>query len=220
MRIYRKILVCWCSAVILVGALSGAPLTADLGEQLRYVRADSVAEALPQLQELAASDRSTVLDLRYATTSPEDAQALAKLLRERRAGAQPWFVLVSPHTPVALEDAIGPVRRSLITLGVANSRPDPAVVVLQDLDTDRRAYDAFSDGISLDGLITGRIEKERYDEASLVRDFQNGVGVNPPQPPDPAKNVERASVLTDRVLQRAVHLHRAMQALLPARRGA
>jgi hypothetical protein len=94
------------------------------------------------------------------------------------------------------------------------------VVVRTDEDTDRRAYEALATGTPVTQLISGKIEKERYDEAVLVQEFKNG---NPDPAPPPALDptagkhsgtAEKAAVpLIDHVLQRAVHLHHALLAL-------
>ena len=74
-------------------------------------------------------------------------------------------------------------------------------------------------GTPVETLISGKIEKDRYDEATLVQEFKNGnPEAAPPQPPDPtaAKATDapaKPPVLVDRVLQRAVHLHAARLAL-------
>mgnify|MGYP000984374420 CR=1 FL=1 len=68
-------------------------------------------------------------------------------------------------------------------------------------------------------VTTGKIEKERFDEATLVQEFNNGnPDAEPPPLPDPTqpKLNEAAPVkapLIDRVLQRAIQLHRALLAL-------
>lgn len=193
----------------------------DLGPDLTYLRAASLGETLPALSSPALAGRALVLDLRYTTTSDEDAATFARLLAARPANAPRWFILVSPATPAAVVPPLVRPPAGVVTLGVAESQPVPALVVAQPADTDRRAYDAWSEQLPLTALITGKIEKERYDEASLVREFENGVAAPAPPPaPDPTLQPapEKAPVLTDRVLQRAVHLHRALQVLRPRTR--
>ncbi|MBI3884898.1 MAG: hypothetical protein HY302_04115, partial [Opitutae bacterium] len=149
--------------------------------------------------------------LRYATASAESVAALRTALARRAPGA-PLFVLVSPATPPALADAVA----GELTLGPVGTVPAPKVVVHTDAATDRRAYDAHESGMALATLITGKIEKDRYDEASLMKDFKSGnTAAEPPPGPDPTKPgaPEKVPTLTDRVLQRAVHLHRALLAL-------
>lgn len=193
-------------------AASAAELT-DLGQGLSYLRIHSLAESGSALEQAVSNTRALVLDLRYATASDGSIAALKSALAARPADL-PLFVLVSPATPAALAPALG----SALTLGAPGSTPAPKVVVQTD-DTDRRAYDAFEAGTSVTDLISGKIEKERYDEATLVEDFKNGDReAEPPPGPDPTaakpdQTETKDAPLLDRVLQRAVHLHRALLAL-------
>ncbi|MBX3736441.1 MAG: hypothetical protein KF715_07130 [Candidatus Didemnitutus sp.] len=184
----------------------------DLGEGLGYIRVQRITESLDLLSRTLPRGTALVLDLRYTSATDGDAAALAGALAQRTGGA-PLFVLVSPQTPAALTPVL--LKTSAVTLGVDESLPAPAVVVAQSVDADRRAYDAFAGGMPLETLIAGKIEKERFDEASLVKEFEHGnPNAAPPPEPDPTKPApEKAPVLTDRVLQRAVHLHRALAAL-------
>lgn len=186
----------------------------DLGEGLGYLRVHRLTDALPLLDRALSDDQALVLDLRYATAAEPDAPAFALTLAQRTRSA-PLLVLVSPATPAELAPALSELRSPAITLGVAESRPTPAIVVAQPADVDRRAYDALESGMPLESLITGKIEKERFDEAELVKEFEHGnPNAAPPNEPDPSKPAaEKAPALTDRVLQRAVHLHRALAAL-------
>jgi len=161
-----------------------------------------------------------VLDLRYATANDESAAALRSALAGRSSNV-PLFILVSPATPTALAPVIS--ASPALTLGASGSLPAPKVVVQTDATADRRAYDALDTGTALAQLISGKIEKERFDEATLVQEFKNGNPDAAPIPtPDPtaakpagASEKEPPSPLVDRVLQRAVHLHRALLALKP-----
>lgn len=189
----------------------------DLGEDLAYVRVHRVADALPLLDLLnrvQSRGSALVLDLRYPVINEADVPALALTLAQRSAPT-PVFVLVSPQTPDVLMPALAKLPSPALTIGIRESRPLPAVAVSQSADVDRRAYDALESGMPLEALITGKIEKERFDEAELVKEFENGnANAAPPPEPDPSKPAaEKAPVLTDRVLQRAVHLHRALLAL-------
>lgn len=173
----------------------------DLGQGLGYLRAHSLDEAIKPL----AGGNALVLDLRRTTATPETVSSFAATLAARPAGSR-LFVLVGPDTPVAIA---GSLKGHLITLGVNGSQPTPQVIVEQSPEADRRAYDAFAGGTTLAELISGKIEKERFDEASLVHEFKNGHSTPQPAAPDKSPTAES----TDRVLQRAVHLHRALQAL-------
>ena len=210
----------------------------DLGQGLGYLRVHSLADSV----KAAATSTALVLDLRYAIADDASTTVLKAALASRPANA-PLFILVSPATPPVLAPLISQSRA--FTLGVADAQPAPKVVVGTDAATDRKAYDALEAGAAIDTLISGKIEKERFDEASLVQEFKNGnpdaaplpggrpgqtpagqqtgtvspgpdptapqADSNPVKPAAPAvRLVERP---TDRVLQRVVHLHRALLAL-------
>ncbi|HKB56286.1 MAG TPA: hypothetical protein VKC51_01740, partial [Lacunisphaera sp.] len=120
-------------------------------------------------------------------------------------------------TPAAIIATVA--QSSALTLGASGSLPAPKVIVQADAATDRRAYDALETGTPLATLISGKIEKERFDEATLVKEFKNGnPDAEPPPLPDPAAPklataLGKTVPLIDGVLQRAVHLHRALLAL-------
>lgn len=196
--------------------LSRAAELTDLGEGLSYLRVPSLGESAKTVHAALADRRALVLDLRRTTTGPEDAAALADALARRGAGL--LLILVSPDTPETLAAALASLPRGALTLGVEGARPTPRLLIAQPADTDRRAYDAADGGMPLAALISGRLDKDRYDEAALVREFESGIAQ--PAPPVPTDLAERpadaAPVLTDRVLQRAVQLHRAQQALRPS----
>lgn len=205
-------------SAILCGQSATAEPT-DLGQGLAYLRIHSVAQSAADLRQAAAGPGALVLDLRYATADHTALDILQTALAARPSGAL-LMVLVSPATPKALTAVI--ITSSALTLGAPDSVPVAKVVVQTDAATDRHAFDALDTGMELTKLITGRIEKERFDEASLVQEFKNGNrDAEPPAPPDPtnpkangvpAKDAPPPA-LTDRVLQRAVHLHRALVAL-------
>jgi hypothetical protein len=216
------------SALGLLFSVLAEPTT-DLGTGLAYFRLHSLENEAPALSVALAAKSALVLDVRYATASKDVKPSFRELLASY-AGPAPLLVLVSPETPPVIAEALATApTRSLVTLGVQDSAPAPAVIVEQTARTDRRAYDALEAGVPLAALIDGKIEKERYDEASLMTDFRNGnTNAEPPafggaddtlaagssgkkNPPAP----EKAPLLTDRVLQRAVHLHRALAALQP-----
>lgn len=200
--------------VLLLAALGSVPAAelADLGQGLAYLRVHSLADSV----KAAGAPAALVLDLRYATTDDAATAALQAALA-RRPASSPLFILVSPATPATLAPVIS--QSPALTLGLAGSQPAPKVVVRTDAATDRQAYDALEAGTPVDQLISGKIEKERFDEATLVEEFKNGnPDAAPPPAPDPTVPKpdgapEKPAVLTDRVLQRAVHLHRALLAL-------
>lgn len=185
---------------------------ADLGQGLGYLRVHVPADA----GKAGAADGALVLDLRYADADEAFAADLKAALAARPVNA-PLFILVSPATPAVLASVI--LQSPALTLGIAGALPAPQIVVKTDAANDRHAYDAFEAGTPVDTLITGKVKKERFDEATLVEEFKNGnPDAAPPPGPDPTApkaggEPAKPVPLTDRVLQRAVHLHQALLAL-------
>ncbi|MDB6114198.1 MAG: hypothetical protein JWQ83_1354 [Lacunisphaera sp.] len=198
-------------------AVSPAERLADLGQGLSYLRVHSLAGPESALRQTVPDAGAVVLDLRYITATDESAAALRTALAGRSAAA-PLFILVSPGLPIPVAQVLGNMK-GVFTLGIVGSHPEPTVIVKSDAATDRRAYDALEAGTPLDQLISGKVEKERFDEATLVKEFKNGnPDAEPPPGPDPtaakpAGAPEKVPALVDRVLQRAVHLHHGLQAL-------
>lgn len=206
-------------------AIAAEPPT--LGSNLTYLRVHSLVEAMPELQIQLLERHASVLDLRYATATEKSTTALRTALVAHPADL-PLFILISPATPGLVLEMIEPlIHDKLITLGVAGSHPAPRIIVKTDAKTDRQAYDAFEHGTPITELISGKIEKDRFDEAALVNDFKNGNSDGgPPSLPDPAKPEDAAegdkptepatkkpAPLRDHVLQRALNLQEALLAL-------
>lgn len=246
MRHFSLLLLFLFALTLARAATPAAPV--DLGEGLSYLRIRSVGDDTAIMSIVKAD--ALVLDLRHASANDETAaafgDALAKLERDDLV-----MVLVSPATPRALAAVLEKSGPRLLVLGTAEARPKPTVAIQTTADADRAAYDAFETGTPLEKLISGKIEKERYDEATLVAEFKSGqalpVSEDPPAtaaPPTPtpaqpkstapapsdasptapstaaaapAASAEPAvappAPATDRVLQRAVHLHRSLLAL-------
>jgi len=209
-------------------AAPAAPL--DLGRNLAYVRLHRLPEDLPALAA-AWSRPALVVDLRYpagdAATGFDDALPV-------RPGPAPLFVLVGPATPV---DALASLRArapALITLGLAAPGLAPDIAPPVKPEDDRRAYDALETGASVDSLVNDETAGKRFDEAALVaekdRDPGDGDEDGPLGPPrggrTPSPPLATATAAQgaapaaaapagpkDVVLQRAVHLHRALLAL-------
>lgn len=211
-KLFLVLLSCVCCL------LSFATELTDLGQGLAYLRVHSVADTEAALRKAVPGASALVLDLRYATAN-ESSAAFLKAALAGRAANPPTFVLVSPATAAVLAPIIA--ASPVVTLGVPGSTPAAKVTVQADAAADRKAFDALDAGTELSKLITGKIEKERYDEATLVQEFKNGApDPAPSAAADPTATKENAPaketapvVPTDRVLQRAVHLHRALLAL-------
>jgi hypothetical protein len=212
---------------LLLPALAIAAEPPNLGSNLAYLRVHSLADAMPELQTRLAEKHASVLDLRYATATQESTTGLHVALNAHPTDMR-LFILISPATPSSLLEMIEPlIHDKLITLGVAGSHPAPRIIVKTDAKTDRQAYDAFEHGTPIIELISGKIEKDRFDEAALVNDFKNGnADGGPPSTPDPTKPEDAAegdkptepaakkpAPLRDHVLQRALNLQEALLAL-------
>ena len=208
---------------LFAAGLATAPVYAgeptDLGNNLSYLRVHALAGSDPALQVALSAQHACVLDVRYATATEESIATFRTALAKHPSEA-PLFILISPATPPSVVDAVNAVTpATFVTLGIAGSNPSPKITVKTTAATDREAYDAFDNGTSLTELISGKIEKDRFDEATLVKEFKSG---NPdPEAPSatdraatkPPETPTKAAVLTDRVLQRALHLHQALLAL-------
>jgi hypothetical protein len=209
-------------SLFLVSALlARAAAPVDLAPDLGYLRVTGLDHGLADIGAALAVDRALVLDLRYPQMGGATAAQVYQALARRQSHA-PLFVLVSPATPALLAEALAAAPVKFVTLGVADSVPAPQVVVTQTAAADRAAYDALAAGADLAALVSGKVVKERYDEAALMSDFRNGnTDAQPPPPPDPTKEKTGTAAPAnpappvDRVLQRALHLHRALLAVQP-----
>jgi len=192
------------------------PEPIDLGANLAYLHIKSLADAAPLLSAAQSAQRPLVLDLRYATS---EAAALSVFQTALARHPAPLFILFSTATPQEIIAVVKQSAGAIITLSVAGAAAPAQIQVKADPAADRLAYEALGQGTLPAILVTGKIEKERFDEATLVQEFKNGnPDAEPPPLPDPTqpKLNQAAPVkapLIDRVLQRAVQLHRALLAL-------
>lgn len=211
MRSFRRLLVMLAlSAQLFVLSSAAAGAVTDLAPGLRYLRIASLNKSASELTEALHNLTPLVLDLRYVTDENDGALALLALNSEP---AKPKLtVLVSPETPKDVAEALRRSSTRLVILGIRKSRPEPDVVIEQTATDDRKAYEAVDHGASLESLVSGKLEKEHFDEAQLVKEFKNGNRDAHPADGDPDGKPDKVP-LTDRVLQRALQLHKALQAL-------
>ena len=207
------------------------PLILDLGQGLAYHRAHSLPADLPAASP--ARPQPLVLDLRYTTGGPDAAITLAAWLKFRAVPRTPVFILANTETSSALRAAFAEREDTpgLIVLGLNAPDFTPDLALAAEPATERRAYDALTQPEALTTLITPTIAKPRNDEAALAAEWQpDRPGSHPsltaPQPADQGKRTTTKTAATpsdpatptpppliDAVLQRAVHLHRALVAL-------
>jgi hypothetical protein len=214
------------SFFVLLLVLSGlvAPCHAteptDLGQGLAYLRVTSLDDSAKGLTAALRERDALVLDLRYTTASAEAVAELRTALNNR-SHPERLLVLVSPDTPPAVAEALSAHAGKFLLLGIRDSAPAPQVVVEQTAEADRLAYEALVAGRTVETLTSGKIDKPRYDEAALMKEF--AAAASPDSDSDEATPAAPATVTapakpeaappTDRVLQRAIHLHRALRAL-------
>jgi hypothetical protein len=181
----------------------------DLGMGLAYHRIRALPADLPP--EAGSRPPPCVVDLRYVRTNRAGITAFQKWVMGRTSVYSPVLVLANGDTDGELlallrDHAWAP---GLMTVGIATRNFRPDVVVAATATEERAAYDAFDQGATMASLLDDNPGKIRYDETSLGKDRR---AEQPARPADGAK--ENAPVRkVDSVLQRAVHLHRALVAL-------
>ncbi len=223
-------LIALIGGVMLPSFAAAKPLILDLGQGLTYHRAYALPADLPAASP--ARPQPLVLDLRYTTGGTDAATALAAWLKFRARPRTPVFILANTETSPSLRAALDERDSSpgLIVLGVINPDFTPDLALTVDKKTERIAYEFLNKSESATNLITPPLEKPRNDEAALTAEWHpdratSNSSVAPALPTDHGKRTKTAAAapsdpaapapppLIDAVLQRAVHLHRALVAL-------
>jgi hypothetical protein len=205
-RFLSRLLLC-----LLLGTTSiagAAPVEQDLGRGLVYVRVHKLPADLPASREGPAP--ACVLDLRFVGADQDAAIALGAWLKFRAGPRSPVFVLVNAGTSAALLRALktNPPITGVISIGVPVGQFSPDSAIRVSTEEERKAYDAFENGVAITALIADQPNKVRVDEASLAKERPadpaevRGVTAPAPRPVSPL----------DVAVQRAVHLHRSLQA--------
>jgi len=162
-----------------------------------------------------------VLDLRYTLAEADAATALDAWLRFRATVHTPVVVLLNPDTAPALRELFQPTRKHahVITIGRAATDFNPDISIQISPEDERQAYDALENGSSIAALTTENADKPRVDEASIMRSRSENGGAlaDASVLDDPAPGEKKAApapaLPIDHVLQRAIHLQHALQAL-------
>ncbi|MEO6568258.1 MAG: hypothetical protein ABIO94_05805 [Opitutaceae bacterium] len=219
-----------CAVAVARGA---APLERDLGGGLIYYRAKNIPADIPKAAP--APKRSAVLDVRYSQAEAAGVAALDTWLKTRASAATPVFVLANAATSPALLALLARhnPKDGILVLGAASPGFAPDIAINFSPDAERRAYDAFELNPDTNALLKDNPAKVRNDEARLSRDHVGGAGaegpvgnhsrpapVSAPAPgptgdssPPEEKPSSPPTPPIDSVLQRALHLHRALLAL-------
>lgn len=176
----------------------------DLGEGLVYRRVRELPAGLPAWP----APRPCVIDVRYVVADAQAAGAFAAWLTFHASPRVPVFVLANAETGGALRAALagGDTRRAFLVVGLAGLSFQPDLAVRGSADEERRAYDAWDQGVAPAALLAEHPDKIRHDEASLTAE-------PPPVPEPPAAGEARPAPPIDVALRRAVHVFRALQAL-------
>ena len=221
----------WTFAAFLIATLAvsrGAPLEADLGQGLSYLRPIQAEEDIASLRAPLSQRGALILDFRGVKATPETAHLLRATLQSHAATDRLRFILINESTSLELRAAATARLPGIVSLAPASENPvgaDVSVITAAQLET--RAIEIIEKGGPVTQLLPSAVEKERYDEASLVRDHAQGKDREPPPTPKkpgpvPAiadKNAESATEaeanapVVDAVLHRAVQLHRTLLAL-------
>lgn len=182
----------------------------DLGQGLVYFRIHQLPADLPPAERRRPPP--CVVDLRYVRTNPAGAAAFGFWISGRATPRSPVLVLVNRQTDAALVASARThaTAGGVLLVGIAGDNFEPDITVLAAEEAEKSAYDAFEKGATIASLITDNPGKIRYDENSLGKDHR-AESVAAAEAPVAAAEVPALPV--DPVLQRAVHLHRALVAM-------
>jgi hypothetical protein len=206
-------------AVISLVPTQAELVTRDLGNDLRYFRAQVIPSDLPSTQ---VKSGPLVLDLRYALAEAEAANAFDAWLKFRATAKTPVFLLINSETAPALRDMISAspaTRPYVISIGRPTTDTKPDIAINTTADEERRAYDALESTKAVESLLVENTDKARVDEASIMRARSEAeeqeLDANPLDRITPTETKAQPTARTpiDRALQRAVHLHHGLRAL-------
>ena len=200
-------------------AKKGGPL----GPNLSYLRVHTLPGDQGTLAAAAAGNGTLLLDLRFAASDPESANIFLGWLKSRARASAPVLTLLNAETSPALLALFheGRLPAGVVTLGPISPGLALDVPVETTIAADRAAYDALEHGTALEELVNPKIDKVRHDEAAMARERAAGVAAaetddtsTPDAEEKPASGTSAAPARPlDQVLQRAVQLQHALQAL-------
>jgi hypothetical protein len=194
------------------GIAAAAPLIRDLGQGLLYYRVHHLPADLPASGP--GPGAACILDLRFADGDNAAPAALAAWIGFNATPRTPVLVLANPATSPALLRPLARVEDGgLIVIGPAEPGFHPDIAVSASPAGDRKAYEALEQGTPLAGLLSDNPDKPRMDEAELAREHLPDSAVadaGTDRKPEPAA---APAPVVDRVLQRAVQIHRGLLAL-------
>jgi hypothetical protein len=178
------------AGLLLTSALSAAPLVRELGDGLGYARIAQLPDDLPDTAKVPGP--ALVLDLRNVPATTDTANAFALWLTLQDRAKAPLLVLLNPDTAPLLREVLHSQagRPGILTLGPTTPDYAPDIVVPISADADRLAYAALDNTCPIADLVSRKLDKPRYDEASLVGKTDRDAPPPPnpgPQPPPPSR---------------------------------
>ena len=208
-----SILAAICLCVL---TLSGRAWAAtELAPGLFYLRHTAQLESI----RLPVDTPAVVIDLRQITPADTDtANALLTTIKPSGATSHRLILaLVEPETSPALRTRLAQLPRCL-TIG--RDAPDfkTDLGVSTTKEADQLALAALANGTPPEKLLTDRLDKTRYDESALMRDYKGEPRITAKKSAveplsDKVPPLEPASATTDAVLLRAVHIYLGLVAL-------
>lgn len=189
-------------------AAEAAAEVRDLGQGLAYYRLHELPADLPR--QAQGSPGARVLDLRFAKGDETGAAALRAWIAFNASAKAPLFVIENASTSAALKSSLsGNATAGLVLLAPDSAKLDVDVPVQVSAAADRMAYEALEKGVAPASLLADNPDKPRIDEAYLEKEH-----IPDSQSPEvPSDSTLPPRPLVDRLLQRAVQLHRGLLAL-------
>jgi hypothetical protein len=183
----------------------------DLGGGLVYFRMHHLPGDLPPRENGRVPP--CVVDLRYVRTDSAGATAFGFWIGFRASLRTPVFVLANRETDGALlaSARAHATAGGVLLVGIPGANFEPDISVTATDEVERQAYDAFDHGATIASLLTDHPGKVRYDESSLGK--ERAVEPAATEPASDAAPAAAPVTVVDPVLQRAVHLHRALVAM-------
>lgn len=200
-----------CALVLCARGLAAT----ELAPGLIYLRPTALVESI----RLPNDTPAVVIDLRQVASADADAaNALLSAIKTGSAAPHRLIIaLVAPDTSSALRTRLTQLPRCLTVARFAEGFTTD-ITVNTSAEADQMARVALAEGTAPEKLLSAPLEKTRYDESALMREHRGEPSLKPkkaaesPSTDKPAPALAPV-VVTDAVLQRAVHLYLGLVAL-------
>ena len=199
-----------CALVLCARGLAAT----ELAPGLIYLRPTAQVESI----RLPNDTPAVVIDLRQVAPADADAaNALLSAIKTGSAAPHRIIALIAPDTSSALRTRLTQLPRCLTVARFAEGFTSD-ITVNTSAEADQMARVALAEGTAPEKLLSAPLEKIRYDESALMREHRGEPSMKPkktaesPSTDKPAPALAPV-VVTDAVLQRAVHLYLGLVAL-------